>query len=105
MVSTGQKRTYIREWRKYRGLTLERLAARVGLTHGTLSKIERGLLPYSQYQLELLADALNTDPPSLLMRNPKDPDGIWTIWEQIPPEERPRAIEVLKALARTGTGG
>lgn len=105
MARTGPKRTYIREWRKYRHLTLERLAARVGMTHGTLSKIERGLLPYSQILLETVAEQLGTDPASLLMRNPLDPEGIWTVWDQIPPTERGRAIEVLKAFARTGTGG
>lgn len=101
-IVANTKRTFIREWRKYRGLTLERLGARVGLTHGALSKIERGLRHYNQLQLEALADALNTDPASLLMRNPLDPDGIWTVWDQIPPTERARAIEVLRALTRTG---
>lgn len=53
--------------------------------------------------LEAFATALDTDPASLLTRNPLDPDGVWTVWDQIPPIDRPRAIEVLKALARTGT--
>lgn len=104
MARTGPKSTFIREWRKHRHLTLERVAARVGMTHGNLSKIERGLQPYDQPMLEALADALTTDVASLLTRNPLDPEGIWTIWDQIPQTERPRAIEVLKALTRTGTG-
>lgn len=102
MAST-QKRTFIREWRKHRALTLERLAARVGVTHGTLSKIERGVLPYSQYQLETIAEALNTDPASLLMRNPLDPEGIWTVWGRIPASERARAMDVLRAFAGTAS--
>ena len=95
-------RTYIRQWRQHRGLTLERLSDRVGLTHGALSKIERGKRPYNQLLLEALAEALGTDPASLLMRDPSDPDGIWSIWDQIPASDRPRAIDVLKALARAG---
>lgn len=101
----GTKHTYIKEWRKHRGLSQERLAARIGATHGTLSKIETGKQPYQQWQLEALAEALQTDPASLLMRNPLDPDPIWTVWDSIPPADRGRAIEVLKAFARTGTQG
>jgi transcriptional regulator with XRE-family HTH domain len=100
---SGTKRTYIREWRQYRALTLEKLAERIGITHGALSKIERGIRPYSQALLEALAEELGTDPASLLMRNPADPEGIWSIWEQVPPSDRARAIDVLKALTRTGT--
>lgn len=99
----GTKRTFIRQWRQFRGLTLEQLAARVGVTHGNLSRVERGLRRYNQELLEALADALTTDPASLLMRDPSDPEGIWSVWETVPPEERVRAIEVLRALARTGT--
>lgn len=101
----GTKRTFIREWRKHRRLTLEKLAERVGITHGNLSRIERGLRPYGQPLLEALAEELRTDPASLLMRNPLDPEGLWSIWDQIPPTERPRAIEVLRAFTRTGTDG
>jgi transcriptional regulator with XRE-family HTH domain len=49
---------FIKAWRKYRGLTLKELAARVGertsglFTHASLSRIERGTLPYSQPVLE-----------------------------------------------------
>lgn len=98
----GPKKTFIREWRVYRGLSLERLAGRVGMTHGNLSKIERGLQRYDQTQLEALAIALNTEPASLLMRDPQDPDGIWSVWDNVPPEQRARVIEVIKAM--TGTG-
>ncbi len=99
----GTKRTFIREWRKYRGLTLEKLADQVGITHGNLSRVERGLRPYSQTLLEALSDALKTEPASLLMRDPHDAEGVWTVWEKIPTTERARAIEVLKALAKIGT--
>jgi transcriptional regulator with XRE-family HTH domain len=49
---------FIKAWRKYRGLTLKELAALVGertsglFTHASLSRIERGTLPYSQPVLE-----------------------------------------------------
>jgi len=104
MSGTGQKRTFIREWRKHRRLSLEVLSERIGITHGTLSRIERGLLPYGQQQLEDLARELGTDPASLLVRNPRDPEGVWMVWDQIPPADRHRALEILKALGRSAPG-
>ena len=95
--------TFIRQWREYRGLTLERLAERVGTTHASLSRIERGLQPYGQELLESLASALQTDVASLLMRDPTDPDGIWSIWDQAKPGERRQIVEIAKALIKTGT--
>ena len=109
---------YLREWRKASGLTLEQAADRIervaevradagpcarpiGMTHATLSRIERGKLPYNQVLLELLAHVYRTDRASLIMRDPSDPDGLWSIWEQLKPRERAQAVEVMKALHRT----
>jgi transcriptional regulator with XRE-family HTH domain len=97
------RRTFIREWRQSRGLTLEQLADRIGITHASLSRIERGLQPYSQPQLEAIADALQTEPASLLMRNPVDPEGIWSVWDQAKPGERRQIVEIAKTLIKTGT--
>jgi transcriptional regulator with XRE-family HTH domain len=102
LCMSGTK-TKIREWRRYRRLTLVQLAERVGITHGQLSKVERDMRPWGQPLLEKLAEELGTDPASLLMRDPTDPEGIWSIWDQVPPTERPRALSILKAFTRTGT--
>jgi transcriptional regulator with XRE-family HTH domain len=93
---------YFRQWRQFRGLSLERAGARIGMTHGNLSRIERGLQPYDQRILEAMADAYQCEVPDLLIRDPSDPEGIWSIWETVPPVERPRAIKILKALAEGG---
>lgn len=104
------RRTFIRQWREHRQLTLETLAERVGthlpgggFTHASLSRIERGLQPYSQPILEALAEELRTDPASLLMRNPTDPDAIWSIWDQAKEGERRMIEEVAKTIVKTGT--
>lgn len=93
---------FIRHWREHRNLTLNQLSDRTGLSNPNLSKIERGLIPYTQRTLELLADALNCSPADLLMRNPNDPEAIWTIWEQLKPEDRIRILSFAKALKSTG---
>jgi transcriptional regulator with XRE-family HTH domain len=89
---------FIREWRKHRGLTLEQLAERIGMTHQNLGKVERFKVPYSQTVLERLADALRTDPASLIMRDPADPEGLWSIWDELTPPERRTAAGVLRVI-------
>lgn len=74
-----------------------------GMSAASLSRIERGLQPYTQDFLEAAAIAYKTDPASLLMRDPGDPDGIWSIWDNALPGERRAIVEVAKALKKTGT--
>jgi transcriptional regulator with XRE-family HTH domain len=107
----ARRPTFIRAWRKHRGLTLAQLADRlqveleVDISEGQLSRIERGETPYSQDILEAVAQALRCEPADLIMRDPTQPDGIWSLIDTLQPAERAQAIAVLKALSRTGTGG
>lgn len=93
-------------------MTLEQLAERVGttleggFTHASLSRIERGLQPYSQIVLEAIAHALQTDAASLLMRDPSDPDGIWSVWDGAKPGDRQKIVDIARTIVgKTGTGG
>lgn len=100
-------RHYIREWRLYRNLTQEQLAERVGVTHGALSQLERGLINYTQPMLESLAFALQCDPADLIMRNPEsDPWSPWQIYDgvrDLPEEDQRRIAAVIDAIRKTGT--
>lgn len=102
MTKSGNPHHFIREWRKHRGLTLEQLAERLHTTHATLSRIERGLLPYNQPLLERLAEELGTDPASLIMRNPEAGDAIWSIWDTLTPVQRTQLEEVAKVFKKAG---
>jgi len=103
-----RRKTYIRQWREFRdNMTQERLVARllekgIEISVAQYSRIENGVSPYTQDTLEAIADALRTDPASLLMRNPEDDDAIWSIWDQAKPGERKQMEKVIKAL-KTGT--
>lgn len=66
----SQPKHFIKKWRKHRGYTLEALAADVGSTHATISRIERGKLPYNEDILEKLAWAFKCTPADLLARDP-----------------------------------
>jgi len=95
--------TYLRQWRHHRGLTLERLAGRLDMTASHLSMLERGQRGYTQDTLEALARALQSDVASLLMRDPTDPDAIWSIWDKAKPGQRRQIVEIASTLVKTGT--
>jgi len=107
----ARRPTYIRAWRKHRALTLGKLAERLSaelelkISEGQLSRIERGETPYSQDILEALAAVLRCEPADLIMRDPTQPDALWSLLDGLQPVQRMQAIEVIKALQRTGTQG
>ena len=90
-------RHFIRAWRKFRGLTLEKLAERVGVTHGALSQLERGQVNYTQPMLEALAEALACQPGDLIMRDPTS-EGAWSLLDSLTPETRRKAIDLLEMM-------
>lgn len=100
-----RQRHYLAEWRKFRGLTQERAADRLHMTQSQLSRYERGITPYNQDILELLAEAYQTDPGSLLMRNPLLKDAPWQIENKLKgvSQERLEMIEgVIDAMLKAG---
>lgn len=93
MAKPGSARHFLRQWRKFRGYTLEQAAERVGMSHQNLGKIERGRVPYNETLLDMLADIYRTDRGSLIMRDPSRPDPLWSIYDQLAPPERQRLVE------------
>lgn len=98
-------KNYITEWREHRNdMTQDRLAERVveysgrSFTAATLSRIENSKSPYSQWQLEAMADALQCTPGDLIMRNPLDTEAPWSLWERFGPEQRKHAIRLWKTI-------
>ena len=99
METRARQKWFLREWRKHRGLTQERLADLLGWNKGDVSNLERGARRYNQDQLEALADALRCEPADLIMRDPLQPTPIMAIWESIPETKRDDALRILEALA------
>lgn len=95
------RRTFIRQWRKFRGLTLEQLADRIDMKASSLSYLERGQSAYTQGTLEALAEALMTSVPSLLSVDPNKEGEVVDLLRMIDDRNRDQAIRVLRAL--TGT--
>lgn len=104
---------YIREWRKFRKMSLRKLAARmeaepgVELTsHANLGRIEKGEQPYKQDILEAIAEALNCTVVQLLTVDPykegevidlmrllrdKDPNTVRAILNGLPSKPSSKA--------------
>lgn len=68
------RKTFLREWREFRERSLESVAPQMGITHGQLSKIERGIYPYSQRVLEVAALEYGCAITDLLSRRPGPQD-------------------------------
>lgn len=94
--------TFIKQWREYRKLTQDQLADRLGTSKASISRIESGAQAYTQDFLEACAEALTTDPASLIMRNPTDDESVWTIWDQAKTGERQLIENIVRSVVKTG---
>lgn len=101
-------KTFIKEWREFRGLSLRRLADRMEIngpndtiSHASLGRIENGDQPYSQPILEALALALSCSVTDLLGVDPTKEGDVVDLVRLINDKNRDQAIRVLRAL--TGT--
>ncbi len=99
----ARRRTFFKEWRKHRGLTLEAAAERAGMTAGNISAMERGAQGYTQDGLEALAYAYQTEPAHLLNVVPGRDDAIFSIWENAKPGERQMIVEIAQTILKTGS--
>jgi transcriptional regulator with XRE-family HTH domain len=101
MARKQHARWFLKEWRKFRGLTQDQLAERTGLSKPYISQLERGERQYTQELLERFAEELRCAAPDLIMRDPTDPDGLWSIYDQLTPPERQQGVAVLRAIRGT----
>ena len=98
--------TYLRAYREKAQLSLEKATERFihfgleDMSPASLSRIERGLQPYSQPILEVACNVYGTDEYSLLWRDPSNPDAIWSIWDQALPGERRIIVETGQSLIK-----
>lgn len=97
-----RRRHYVREWRKFRNLTQERLAERTPFTTGAISQLETGRTGYTQDMLEALAVALDCEPGDLLSRNPFAEGEVIHLFESLPEDKRKDALAILRALGGAG---
>ena len=85
------RKSFLREWRDYRGYTLEELAQLAGMTAGNISHLENQKQGYTQFALEALGKALNVEPGFILLVNPEADD---------PTEDLLKATKTLKVAKK-----
>lgn len=109
MAKQLYRRTFIREWRVKRGLSLRQLAARLeqepggaSISHASLGRIETGSQAYTQPIIEAIAAALGVEVMDLLEVHP-DKAGevvdLTRILKSLDDSRRSQAIEYLRFLA------
>lgn len=99
-MTESRPKHFIREWRQFRKMSLDDLAASVPMDKGNLSKMERGILPYGQDNLERIAIVLNIEVDQLLRRNPTEPTPIWDYIGKASPTVRRQIEEAAAAIYR-----
>lgn len=93
---------HIRSYRKKAGLTLEELAARIGMTDGNLSKLERGQIGYTQATIESVARELGCKVTDLLSEQPPltaREETLLSIMRSLDPEDQDRFIRMAGAFS------
>lgn len=90
--------TFLRAWREHHGKSLEVVAAKMGKTHGQLSRIERGISPYTQKILEIAAVEYGCTVQDLLSRAPTEADSIFGVWGKLDDAQRRRAVRMFEAM-------
>ena len=100
----GRKRTYIRDWRKAKGYTLDQMVGRldtigVATTGASLSRIERGEQPYSQDIIEAIAESLGVSVAQLVEDDPaKPPAQVFDFVRHLSEKQAQQAASVLRAM-------
>lgn len=92
------RRTFLKDWRLHRDLTVEELAERAGLAASTISSIENHQAGYSAESLDKLAVALSVEPGWILSVNPNNDQDMLMLWQRATPADRARIAAVVRAL-------
>ena len=100
--------TYLKQWRKYRGLTQEDVLNRLAVfdddklpqTGASLSRIENGKQIYTQRTLEALADVYQCSPHELLGRDPTKEGEIIDMLAKLGESQIRQIRVIVEALAK-----
>jgi transcriptional regulator with XRE-family HTH domain len=94
---------YLKEWREFRGMTQEQLAAAIkpATNASVISLIESGNRRLSDKWARRLAPALKIAPGWLLDNDPNTMDGrVMETWGLVPAEMREQAFKTLESFAK-----
>lgn len=95
---------HLRDWREFRKLSQQELAAAVDTTQHQIAYLESGERGLSAKWLRKLSAALDTTPGMILDHSPKDLDSdIVEIWATASSRQKKQLSEIAKTILKTGT--
>lgn len=104
-MESKYKRTYIKEWRNKRGLSLRALAARMEakdgeelISHASIGRIEKGQQAYTQPILEALSHALNVSVIELIENDPNTDGEVIDFLKTLSESQKQMALKMLKSI-------
>jgi transcriptional regulator with XRE-family HTH domain len=103
-MAEARRTTFLIAWRKHRGMTVEAAADAIGVNKSTLSRIERGLSPYTQKVLENLALLYGCDPAELLIQDPREETNIIRLWDRATADQRRALGSVAETMIKYREG-
>lgn len=100
----GIRRTFLKEYRNARGLTLEAAASRFDMSAGQLSRLENGKSDVTLGFLDWAADEYGTTVNAILHRNPLNPEDspaaeVAAMVDDLKPREQRQAVEMIRVIA------
>lgn len=105
MAKKSKALHYLREWREFRRMTQEQLAAAVDTDKSVISLLESGGRGMSDKWARRLAPALGTTPGFLLDHDPENLDTAFIEAAlSVPIKDREQALKILQTF-KTGTDG
>lgn len=113
MAKQTYRRTFIRQWRTFRRLSLRQLASRLEvdpggdplISYAQLQRIELGEQPYSQPIIEAIAAALTTSVRELLEVDPRKEGQVvdlLTEMRNLTEDQKRRALIHIQAVKQAG---
>lgn len=96
-------RLFIREWIDHKRLDQKRIAERMDVQEGTVSKLLNGQMRMTMEWLSGFAEALDVEFMDLY-RDPARPTQN-ELLSRLPPDKRRQAEDYIRYLASTGTDG
>ena len=95
----------IRELRKAKGMTIQELAGKIGVSIPHLSEVERGKKNLNNHLMERLAKHLNVDPAALVSAADRsDLAAFYEKAKKLSPEDQVRVDQFVDALLVSGGG-
>lgn len=95
---------FLKQWLCYRNKSQEQLASALEMSRVQVNRISNGRRQYTQDFLEAAAEYLETDPASLIMRDPSKQDAIWSLWDIASEGERRDIVRLAEVVLKRKQG-